>query len=282
MTHLPVRIAGGLMFILLMLLLPAWICAQEKGDPRRLLTVWAGMLPIILSAPHGGREAIPGVGPRRGVGVSQFISERDSNTAELAEKIGAKLEQTFHARPFLVVARFERKYLDANRPRHAAYEAPEATPYYDAYHQEVQFACQRVRGNWGGGILLDIHGQGAEVDTIFRGTDNGKSVSVLQQKFGKDALTGPKSILGWLASKGYKVLPNGIGDGREQRYTGGYTTQTYGSHRGTQVDAIQLELGSNLRTRKNLDRTAGDLADAIAIFAIEYLHLSSLPRKAAG
>src|SRR4030095_7692484 len=120
MAHLPVRIAGGLMFILLMLLLPAWICAQEKGDPRRLLTVWAGMLPIILSAPHGGREAIPGVGPRRGVGGGEFISCRNSTTAELAEKIGAKVEQTFHARPFLVVARFERKYLDANRPRHAA------------------------------------------------------------------------------------------------------------------------------------------------------------------
>ena len=44
------------------------------------------MLPIILSAPHGGRESIPGVLARRGAGVIQFATERDNNTDELAEK----------------------------------------------------------------------------------------------------------------------------------------------------------------------------------------------------
>lgn len=263
-----------LSLLVVMALLHVPLSAQEKGEPRRLLTIWAGMLPIILSAPHGGREAIPGVAPRRGVGIAHFSTERDSNTAELAEIIGMNLEERFSGRPFLVIARFERKYLDANRPRDAAYETGDVTAYYDAYHHALRSACERVRVDWGSGILLDIHGQGAEADTIFRGTDNGKSVSDLQQKFGKEALTGTKSILGRLASKGYRVLPDGSGDGQERRYTGGYTTRTYGSHRGTLIDAIQLELGTNLRARQNLDRTAADLADAIAIFAKEYLPLA--------
>ena len=240
------------------------------------------MLPIILSAPHGGREAIPGVAPRRGVGIAQFVAERDNNTAELAEKVGLHLEKQFFAKPFLVVAKFERKYLDANRPRADAYEAADAKPYYDAYHRALQSACEQLRIDSSAGLLLDIHGQGAESNAIFRGTDNGQSVVVLRKRFGNDALTGPKSIFGRLASKGYKLLPDDAGDGRELRYTGGFTTRTYGSHRGTLIDAIQLELGANFRTRENLERTAADLADAIIVFALEYLPIAkSTARDAA-
>ena len=278
------RIAWSVTAALVGIFLVAWVhaavYAQEKADPQRLLTIWAGMLPIILSAPHGGREAIPGVAPRRGVGVAQFAAERDNNTAELTEKIAVHLEKRFFAKPFTVIAKFERKYVDANRPRADAYEDAAARRYYDAYHGALGAACERVR-EWGGGILLDIHGQRAEADTIFRGTDNGKSVSVLQQKFGKEALTGPNSVLGWLVSNGYKIAPDVAGEQRERRYTGGFTTRTYGSHRGTLIDAIQLELGTNLRVRHHLDRTAADVAEAIGTFAAEYLALAPSRNKVA-
>jgi N-formylglutamate amidohydrolase len=221
------------------------------------------------------------VAPRRGAGVAQFATERDTNTAELAEKIGVQLERRLSAKPFMVIARFERKYLDANRPRAGAYEAAGAGVYYDAYHQALRAACEQVRLNWGGGVLLDLHGQGAEADTIFRGTDNGRSVAAMREKFGAEALMGPRSILGRLASMGYRVVPGASGEAVERRYTGGYTTRTYGSHRGTRVDAIQLELGTNLRARRNLDRTAADFAEAIAMFAREYLPLGASPHRAA-
>jgi N-formylglutamate amidohydrolase len=262
---------AGHWLIALTLFLQEPLFAQERAEPTKLLTVWMGMLPIILSAPHGGRESIPGVPVRRGVGVPQFTTERDNNTAELTEAVANIIGDRLGTKPFVVIARFERKYLDANRPHSAAYESAAAKPYYDAYHRALQDACERVRQQWAGGLLLDLHEQAAEADTIFRGTDNGRSVLELQKKFGKGALTGTKSIVGQLASKGYKILPNGAGDGREQRYTGGHTTRTYGSHRGTQIDAIQLEIGTNLRAKGNLDRTAIDLADAIVIFARQYL-----------
>jgi N-formylglutamate amidohydrolase len=264
-------VVGRRWLITLAFFLPVQLFAQEQQEPAKLLTVWAGMLPIILSAPHGGREPIPGVPVRRGIGVPQFTTERDSNTAELAEAVANAIGNRLGANPFLIIARFDRKYVDANRPHAAAYESAAAKPYYEAYHRALEDASESVRKQWAGGILLDIHGQGAETSTIFRGTDNGKSVSALQKKFGKDALTGPKSIVGQMASKGYKFVPNGVGDAKEQRYTGGYTTRTYGSHRGTQIDAIQLEMGSNLRASANLDRTAIDLADSIVIFARQYL-----------
>lgn len=261
-------------FVALATLLHAPLGAQEKNQPADFLSVWPGMLPIILTAPHGGRQAIPGVAARRGIGVPQFTAERDNNSAELAELVAVKISERLAAKPFLVIARFERKYIDANRADAAAYESANAKPHYDAYHQALEAASHKIRQNWNAGLLLDIHGQGAAADTIFRGTDNCRSVSALEQRFGREAISGPKSILGQLAAKGYKIEPGGAAYERERRYTGGYTTRTYGSHRGSRIDAIQLEFGTNLRSRSNLERTANDLAEAIEIFAKAYLPLA--------
>jgi N-formylglutamate amidohydrolase len=267
----------GIFLLITLAFTQALLCAEEKTSPSKFLTLWAGMLPVILAAPHGGRESLPTIGVRRGIGVAGFATGRDHNTDELAEIMAFKIHEKLAAKPFLIVARFDRKYVDANRPRKEAYESEAARPYYDAYHSALQHACAQVRWSWGRGLLLDIHGQGSDADTIFRGTGNGRSVSDLLDRFGKQALAGPKSVLGQMELRGYRIAPAGLGDQREQRYTGGYTTRTYGSHQGTRVDAIQLELGTNLRSRQNLERTASDLADAVQIFAREYLLLSDRP-----
>jgi N-formylglutamate amidohydrolase len=132
-------------------------------------------------------------------------------------------------------------------------------------------AHDRISREWGRGLLLDIHGQGTEVEAIYRGTGNGKTVVSLTQRFGMEALTGPKSIFNQLERMGYRVLPSTAEPHKEQRYVGGYIVQTYGSHRGRGIDAIQLEIGTKLRARINLERTGTDLAEAIAVFAQEYL-----------
>jgi N-formylglutamate amidohydrolase len=183
----------------------------------------------------------------------------------------------------LIVARFERKYLDANRPSESAYESMEAKPYYDGYHGALREAHDRVSREWGRGLLLDIHGQGAQAEAIYRGTGNGKTVASLTRRFGTEAITGPRSIFSQLEIMGYKVLPSTTESHKEQRYVGGYIVQTYGSHRGRGVDAIQLEIGTKLRARASLEQTATDLADVIAVFAREYLPImkSSAPAETA-
>jgi len=265
-------VAHRLVLIVTIIFLQSPLWGQERPE-ERFLTLWAGMLPIILSAPHGGRQSIPGVSVRRGIGVAQFTTERDSNTDELAETIAVRLEKRLNAKPFLVVARFERKYLDANRPTESAYESRAAKPYYDGYHSALREAHDRVRREWGRGLLLDIHGQGAQGKTIYRGTGNGRTVISLTQRFGKAAIIGPKSIFSQLERMGYEVLPSTKKSDKEQRYIGGYIVHTYGSHHGTGIDAMQLEIGTELRARLNLERTAIDLAEAIAVFAEEYLPL---------
>lgn len=100
-----------------------------------------GNLPILITAPHGGTKAIPGVpkrtgkNPATGAVIPQFWTLQDDGTIEIALAVSDNLYQLLGARPYLVAADFDRKYIDANRAGEiAAYENPNAKPYYDFYH----------------------------------------------------------------------------------------------------------------------------------------------------
>ncbi len=265
------------MIILLLMLLMFDFSYADAAVPNALpivddlVAVEQGNLPIIFSASHGGHRAIPQVPVRRGIGVGRFVSRGDNNTAELTRLIAVKLGARLGAAPFTIIAEFERKYVDANRAAANAYESVAAKYYYDAYHRALAAAAERLRRQWGFGIWFDIHGQSAEIAGIYRGTENRRSVVALERRSGSQALIGPKSVLGQLQVKGYQVFPDLDEQARETHYTGGFTTQHYGSHRGTAIDVMQLELGGDLRKKAALDRTAADVAEAIEIFAKEYL-----------
>lgn len=254
--------------------LPLAPAADSPAKPEDFVFTQKGTLPVIVSAPHGGRRKVPDVPERLGVGVEKFATVRDDNTAELAEKFAAALEKKLGGKPWVVVARFERQYVDANRPRADAYESDRAKPYYDAYHDPLAAACKAVQKEHGRGLLLDVHGQGQFADAICRGTQNGKSVKLLRERFGWPAVVGKRSVLGQMERSGYKVLPACDADEstkEEAKFNGGFIVSNYGSHAGYGIDAIQLELGGNLRDRDAYAKTATDLADAVAAFHDEYL-----------
>lgn len=249
---------------------------EPPGKPEEFVTVQKGTLPIIISAPHGGRKKLPDVPERRGKGVANFQTVLDANTAEIAEILAAELEQHLKGKPWLVIARFERKYLDVNRPRELAYESEHAKPYYDAYHGPLEAACKAVKERFGRGLLLDIHGQGQFPDAICRGTQNGKTVTVLKDRFGWYSLNGKRGLLGALERCGYKIVPECTADEKtkeERLFVGGHIVGTYGSHTGYAIDAVQLEIGNRLREKEKgrYTQTARDLADAVAAFHDEYL-----------
>lgn len=258
---------------LVALILATSVLGQDKPQtPETLITIRKGTLPIIVSAPHGGRTPLAGVAERRGNGVDKFVVVLDGNTAELADKVFTAIEKKMGGKPYLVIAHFERKFIDVNRPGDGAYEDAKAKPFYDAYHKALADFSKDVQKDWGRGLLLDIHGQGADADAVFRGTANGTTVKALTDRFGKTALTGPKSIFGQLDQNGFKVIPaNDSTDKEDSRFNGGHTVRTYGSHDGQAIDAIQLELGGKFRAKVKLDDTAGKIADAVSVFAKEYL-----------
>jgi N-formylglutamate amidohydrolase len=261
----------------LFLLLPSLALAQAPTD--KLLTIKPGTLPIILTAPHDGTLSVPGVPKRKGDGITKFVVVRDTGTAPLVELLADAIEKKMGGRPYVVIARFSRQYIDANRDPKNAYESKKAKPVYDAYHAAIEDAKKAIVKKWGRGILLDIHGQGAENDTVFRGTNDTKTVKHLIGRSGRGALIGPKSILGVMEKKGVKVKPACAStDKEDRRYSGGYTVQHHGSRDGGSIDAIQLELGSALRLAKGRPRTAELLAEAVAVFAKEFLPAKKVKR----
>jgi N-formylglutamate amidohydrolase len=253
------------------------VSVPARADPKKLVTIRSGDIPIILSAPHGGREPIPNVPPRKGIGIAQFATVRDDNTSELTELIAKELESQLRGKPFVVIARFERRFVDVNRPEEAALESDEAKPYYRTYHQALSDFTKELQKKWQRGLLLDIHGQKEFPTSLVRGTNNGQTAELLLQRHGRAALTGSKSIFGAFAGAGYSVVPaNDSDDKEDNRFIGGHIVRTYGSHQGNGIDAIQLEFGSEFRDKAKLAKTASVLAEAIEIFCREYLR-DSIP-----
>jgi len=149
-------------------------------------------------------------------------------------------------------------------------ETAEALPAYRAYHEQIRDYLMEIKRRFPeGALLLDIHGQGEEVDMLLRGSRDGLTAKSLLGRFGPAALQGEKSILGAMAAKGYQVHPalNAESLHEHPHFNGGFTVFTYGSQQAEGIDAIQLEFGTNLR--KN-PRIAEDLADALVIFMTEY------------
>lgn len=253
---------------------PADKLDQQPLPSQRLVLAQEGTLPVVVSCPHGGREQVPGVAARVDQGNDpRFVNVRDENTAELAEALATSLQQRLGGKPYLVVAQFERKYIDANRSPERAYDSNAARPYYEAYHDTLARFCREVQNRWHTGLLLDIHGQSSYPDSLLRGTNNTRTVRRLLERHGRDALTGPDSIFGVMEQAGYATVPKCDSQDRENpRFDGGYIVTTYGSHQPGGLDALQLEFGRSFRaTAADARKSAGDLAIAVERFARKYL-----------
>lgn len=263
----------------------------SAAGPMDFTDIQSGGIPIILTAPHGGWVDL-NVSERTG----ENLPGGDSLTYELTGELSAKLEQLLGRKPFVVRAKFQRKYIDANRAANAgeqpAYADDAAAPYYDYYHGKIREYVDTINNRWSGkGILLDIHGQSDAPSTILRGTNEGRTVLRLRNRNGQvdDApLIGPNSIFGGLHAYGYSVYPPTNVPVAEKPsesgclgFNGGYTVQKYGGNDSNQIDAIQIEVGKHLRSEEARGDFVQALANSIAGFYKAYLasgvKLSSLP-----
>ena len=239
----------------------AWGTAAHADNAAGMVSATPGGLPLLLTAPHGGTAALAGVPAR-----TQGVVLRDAGTAELAEQVADTLQARTGLRPCLVIARFARKFLDANRSQDEAMASAEALPAYRAYHGQIAAYVAELRARHPqGALLLDVHGQSQAPATVFRGTRGGLTARRLLQKFGPTALQGEPSLIGQLAARGHDVHPavGGTSLREDPRYSGGYTVATYGSQHAEGIDAIQLEFGSHQRNQPGLAR---DVAEALLHF----------------
>ncbi len=237
----------------------------QATEPSPHVISAQGALPLILTVPHDGDLPLGNVPVR-----TNGVVVRDTFTRTLTERVATALENKLGKRPYVVIAPYSRRFLDVNRAESDALESPMAIPAYRAYHAQVKRYVAEVKQAFPkGALLLDIHGQGDDPNTIFRGTRNGLTVTELLARHGRAALQGEKSILGVMSAKGHNIFPaiDASSLREEPKYGGGPTVAMYGSHQADGIDAIQLELGKNQRTSAKF---AEDLADALIVFMYAY------------
>jgi N-formylglutamate amidohydrolase len=216
----------------------------------RLVSRHRGTLPVLLTCPHGGEEELVGIPKRNGVEECDFNPDRDLQTRTITTRVAQRLLDVFGEAPYVVIAEFDRDYIDANRsaetpPPNCAFEHPAAGEFYNEYHDTIREFINEIRANNGElGLLFDIHGtKGVETDPadLYLGTDDGKTVERLL-KADRQAMSRPRSLRGFLTAAGHNVSSK-----QPETFRGGYTVRTYGSSNAGGLDAIQLEIGPDLR-----------------------------------
>src|SRR5581483_11124547 len=261
-----------------------WNITYEEVN---LVSCHRGTLPVILGCPHDG-EKIPAGVPRRTrtgspPGCPPFKTNRDRHTREIATGVAQRLLDVFGEAPYIVIAEYDREYIDANRPLDCAFEPPAgneipaAKQYYDEYHNTLRSFVDEIRAETGGmGLLFDFHGTrviGEDPADLYLGTDNKRTITRLL-RFDPQALWRRRSLRGSLGAEaaGYVVSPKKPDVKETKDVDGGYTVRTYGSSHEDGVDAIQLEIASTLRDdREKRASLIENLAFAIGNMSARYV-----------
>lgn len=221
----------------------------------------AGSLPIVISAPHGGRLE-PSEIPGRTFGVTGS----DRNTDQVAEALADAIEARMGGRPHLIISRLHRRKLDPNREIvEAAQGSPQAEHTWLEFHAMIEHAHGRVAAQHGRGLYLDLHGHGHPIQRLELGyllnaadlarpdaeLDQGtwaasSSIRTLTAESGvpfSTILRGPESFGSLLEDLGFAATPSDVqpDPGANPFFSGGYNTARHGSRSGGPISGIQVE-----------------------------------------
>lgn len=190
-------------FSALLLLLAALVWSNDLPaddiifGSRRLIEYQPGTLPLIIAAPHGGREK-PADLPDRTLGVVDI----DANTQELARAVVEAVHEATGGRPHLIVCHLHRSKLDANRDLpEAAQGNALASQAWREHHSFIEEACRKAVKDHGVAFLIDLHGHGhpdarVELGYLF----NASELAEDEQALNSPAFV-QKSSLRWLVEK---------------------------------------------------------------------------------
>ncbi len=122
---------------------------------KRYIEYLPGDLPLVISAPHGGKDT-PAKMPTREKGKVQI----DANTQVLARAVAEQIRVHTGHHPHLIICRLHRSKLDCNREIvEAAAGDPVAEKAWSEYHGFIQRAHAAAIAQAGKVFYIDLHGQ---------------------------------------------------------------------------------------------------------------------------
>lgn len=280
--------------LLFLLMLCAASMRGEEAAPRqpgsvvfgqRQFTEYqAGDLPLVIAAPHGGREA-PADLPDR----TQGVVSMDANTQELARTIADEVRSRTGHRLHLIVCRLHRSKLDPNRDLPEAAQGNEtAATAWREHHAFIQTACETAVEHYGVAFLIDLHGHGhpdprlelgyllsaqdlATNDASLNAPDaiHSSSLRWISERSSLShtaLLRGPASLGALLENEGFPSTPSPLKPvPGEPFFRGGYTIQRHCDAQRN-ITGLQIETSRpRLRdTPANRQRFATALVNALA------------------
>jgi len=280
------------LFLLISFIIPLTSFAQYPAGntffgTNNYIEYYAGNLPIIVSAPHGG-YLLPNNIPDRSCNGCSTV--RDSWTEEVAYEIDSAIRVVFGGFPHIIINKLARIKLDANREiiEAAQSNAIAETAWFE-YHSAV--------ANFGSAIYIDLHAHGHTKQRIelgyllskaelllpnntldlmnFQDTSSIKHLkNILNPNSNfSEMLRGNESMGELLTNYGYPSVPSQSDTAPEPSdpyFSGGYNTLRHGSRDSSFINAIQFE--TNFIGIRNTNDNRNAFARALACVIRSYIN----------
>jgi N-formylglutamate amidohydrolase len=208
------------------------VTPAQSYESALLVDRLRGTLPVLLACGHDRTEQPDGVRarePEQFPARCAFQAARDRNVADLCRAVAEQLPGRVGEALYVVIARFHRKYIDANRSEECAIAPGPAQAHYREYHAVLRGFVDEIRAeNDGIGLLLDLHGSKRRKDApadIYVGTENGRTITALREGTSDDVLYRRRGLVGLLQAAGHTMLPSKFREREHHAFTGGYTVE---------------------------------------------------------
>ncbi|MDX1948080.1 MAG: hypothetical protein SFU86_21965 [Pirellulaceae bacterium] len=133
-----------------------YVAGQTYFGQHDYIEYLAGNMPLVLSAPHGGREK-PEEIPNRAAGTFAF----DKGTQEIAREVGKHFQAQAGGWPHIIICRLHRTKVDCNREIvEAAAGNARAEQAWRDYQGFIEAARAAIVAQHGRGLYIDLHGHG--------------------------------------------------------------------------------------------------------------------------
>lgn len=277
-----------------------FVPGQAYFGRKQYIEYIAGNLPVIISAPHGGRLR-PEEMPDRAEGTFAF----DTNTQELARAVGDELKRRTRGWPHLIICRVNRRKLDCNRELLEATAGNELAQHsWKEFQNYIETARASVVKHHGRGLYIDLHGHGHELQRLELGYLHGvaqlalddaalnaaphpqesslRAIAALGKSSFAELVRGPQSFGALMEAQGFLCSPSPTNPHPVAPYfRGGYNTAQHGRD-AAPLAGLQIETNSRgvRDTPENREKFAKALASTLETYLTVHLGVGLVARPA--